>query len=379
MSGIILASVGNSYGALPINTDAPAVTGTVVVGNSLSCSTGTWTGAPAPTFTYQWQQGSSNIGSATSSSYSVAAGDIGSTLRCVVTATNSLGVTSANSPNTITVPALVGQYLVSGRSGVIGYQIPAGVSTISGVAIGVGSTPTAVTNNVTSGHGGGGGALAYHTGVSVTGGNTYYLHKNTYVGGSIGYVSGISTSSGNNTSYFLFYAQGATGNGTQALGSYSSGSAKYNGGSGQNGGGAGGGAAGYSGNGGTGGSSGSDGSDGAGGGGGGAAGVPAHNVGGSGSGAGGGGTGVLGAGSNGAGGSTYGGGGGGGSGGGIGLSTTVGNTVGRAGGNHGGGGGGAGALYDWGPSGSTGTGGSGAVRIIWGPNRAYPSTNVTDQ
>jgi hypothetical protein len=104
MSGIILASVGNSYGSLPINTDAPAVTGTVSIGSALSCSTGTWTGAPAPTFTYQWQQGTStNISGATSSSYTIVSGDGGYTLRCVVTATNSLGAVAANSASTITV------------------------------------------------------------------------------------------------------------------------------------------------------------------------------------------------------------------------------------------------------------------------------------
>ena len=44
------------------------------------------------------------------------------------------------------------------------------------------------------------------------------------------------------------------------------------------------------------------------------------------------------------------------------------------GGIYGGGAGGAGSAYYGG-----GNGGGGAVRIIWGPNRAYPNTNTTDQ
>jgi hypothetical protein len=48
MSGILMASVGNSYGYKPVNTVAPAVTGTATFGQTLSCSTGTWEAAPLP-------------------------------------------------------------------------------------------------------------------------------------------------------------------------------------------------------------------------------------------------------------------------------------------------------------------------------------------
>jgi len=104
MSGILLASVGNSYGSLPVNLVAPAITGTAEIGNTLTTSDGTWTGAPAPTFTYQWQRGTTNIAGATSSTYTVQLEDEGSTIRCVVTATNSLGSVSANSASTSTIP-----------------------------------------------------------------------------------------------------------------------------------------------------------------------------------------------------------------------------------------------------------------------------------
>lgn len=104
MSGILLASVGNSYGSLPVNTVAPSVSGTATIGSTLTSTTGTWTGAPAPTFTYQWQRGVTNISGATNSTYTVQLGDAGNTLRCVVTATNPLGAVSANSANTSSVP-----------------------------------------------------------------------------------------------------------------------------------------------------------------------------------------------------------------------------------------------------------------------------------
>lgn len=101
-----MMSVGNSYGSLPVNTAAPVVSGTATFGSTLTTTDGTWTGAPAPTFTYQWQRGTTNISGATSSTYVVQLGDVGSTIRCVVTATNPLGAVSANSNSTGTVPAV---------------------------------------------------------------------------------------------------------------------------------------------------------------------------------------------------------------------------------------------------------------------------------
>ena len=110
MSGILLASVGNSYGSAPVNTVAPAVTGTATFGSTLTTTNGTWTGAPAPTFTYQWQRVTTNISGATSSTYVLVAADVGNTIRCVVTATNPLapsGVTAnSNSTASVTVPAI---------------------------------------------------------------------------------------------------------------------------------------------------------------------------------------------------------------------------------------------------------------------------------
>jgi len=103
MSGILMMSVGNSYGSLPVNTVAPVVSGTATVGSTLTTTNGTWTGAPTPTFTYQWQRNTSNISGATSSTYVVQLADVGFTLRCVVTGTNSVGSASANSNSTATV------------------------------------------------------------------------------------------------------------------------------------------------------------------------------------------------------------------------------------------------------------------------------------
>ncbi len=110
MSGILLATVGNSYGSAPVNTVAPAVTGTASFGSTLTTTNGTWTGAPAPTFTYQWfRSPSTSISGATSSTYVLVGADVGFGIFCRVTATNSVAPSgvAADSNTTATVAAIV--------------------------------------------------------------------------------------------------------------------------------------------------------------------------------------------------------------------------------------------------------------------------------
>ena len=105
MSGALQVAFQNlrSFTKIPANTAVPTISGTVSIGQVLTSTTGTWTGVPTPTYTYQWQRGTTNISGATSSTYTIQLGDGGYTLRCVVTATNVVGSVSANSANTSTV------------------------------------------------------------------------------------------------------------------------------------------------------------------------------------------------------------------------------------------------------------------------------------
>lgn len=86
----------------PVNTARPVVSGTYVVGQTLSTTNGTWTGIPTPTYSYQWYRGATLISGATSSTYTLASADAGNTsnIKCTVTATNSAGSASADS-NTV--------------------------------------------------------------------------------------------------------------------------------------------------------------------------------------------------------------------------------------------------------------------------------------
>jgi hypothetical protein len=109
MSGILQAfAYGRAFTSAPVNTVAPVVSGTATFNSTQTCTTGTWTGIPTPTYTYQWfRSPSTSISGATSSTYVTVQADVGSTLYCRVTATNSTAAINANSNTTATIAAVV--------------------------------------------------------------------------------------------------------------------------------------------------------------------------------------------------------------------------------------------------------------------------------
>ena len=295
----------------------------------------------------------------------------------------------------------VGSVSASGPGGYYTYSwtCPTGVTSVSVVCIGGGGGGTAASDS-----GGSGAALAYASSISVTPGTTYTVRAGR---GGIGSSGNIGAGSGGDSWFIsssILVAGGGIGaiNTTTLTGGSPGGSALTGGGTGgtnsrgsasgsqgQMGGGAGG-AGVYGGNGGNAGarvsSTGPLATDGsAGGGGGGQWGTTSTN-GGSSGGSGGGGVGIYGIGTNGTAGvsvlnsgfaATGGGGGSAGTAGGNGgynASYLV-PSVGGVGGTYGGGGGGSSSA-----TGNVGAnGGVGAVRIIWGLGRNYPSTLTTDQ
>lgn len=101
-SNIVRVAAAGS-GSAPDNTVAPAITGTAETGQTLTASSGTWTGSPTPTYSYQWMRDGETIPGATDSTYQVVEDDEGAKLRVLVTATNLNGTASALSAETSTV------------------------------------------------------------------------------------------------------------------------------------------------------------------------------------------------------------------------------------------------------------------------------------
>lgn len=226
-------------------------------------------------------------------------------------------------------------------AGTYSWVAPTGVNSVCAVVVGPGGS-----------NGGSGGALAYYNNLSVTPGQSYDVRVASGGSGQTSYVDIIGT------------VNFRAGNGTDRNG--------QGGGNGGVSNTSGGGAGGYSGNGGRGGnySGGTVSTDGSGGGGGGGSNGNYYGGGG-----GGGGVGLLGEGANGTRGANQsaGSGGGGGSGGANGSGNSFCYCYGTGGGNGGAYGGGAGNTNQ-----SNGVGARGAVRIIWGAGRAFPSTNTGD-
>ncbi len=95
----------------PSATSLPTITGTVQQGQTLTGSTGTWSGTTPITYAYQWQRCDSAggacvpIASATSATYLLASADVASTVRLSVTGSNSAGSATASSVATAVVTA----------------------------------------------------------------------------------------------------------------------------------------------------------------------------------------------------------------------------------------------------------------------------------
>jgi uncharacterized repeat protein (TIGR02543 family) len=92
------------YPEYPVNTAAPSISGTLVRGNVLTVSDGTWKGFPndkAFSYTqtsYQWLRNGSSISGATGNQYTTTASDIGTNIiSCRVRVTNNRGFTDSTS------------------------------------------------------------------------------------------------------------------------------------------------------------------------------------------------------------------------------------------------------------------------------------------
>jgi hypothetical protein len=98
LSGIFLGTV-----IPPANTAAPSISGTVRDGQTLSASTGEWSGTEPLSYSYQWQSCNAgggecaDIEGATGRTYTLGSGDLETTLRVRVTAANSRASAQATS------------------------------------------------------------------------------------------------------------------------------------------------------------------------------------------------------------------------------------------------------------------------------------------
>jgi outer membrane protein assembly factor BamB len=106
-SSPVVSASSAAVASPPINSGQPVLTGNPALGATLSTTTGTWGQSPT-SYSYRWLRcknaSCTAINGATSSSYTVAAADIGSQLEAEVTAVNAAGATSVSSDPTAVIP-----------------------------------------------------------------------------------------------------------------------------------------------------------------------------------------------------------------------------------------------------------------------------------
>ena len=124
----------------PANTAPPIVTGTPSVGQTMSCSTGTWTGSPTG-YQYAWLRDFAPIPGATAASYTITGSDAGHDLTCEVTATNAAGSRQALA-DAGTIPASEGGGGSGGGGSSGGGSGPGGSSGGGSTSTGAGGRPS---------------------------------------------------------------------------------------------------------------------------------------------------------------------------------------------------------------------------------------------
>jgi len=102
-------------GAAPKNTSPPTISGTTQAGSTLTVNPGSWSGTPAPSFSYQWERcvgtggGCAAISGATNTTYVLASADVAHTILAQVTAKNTAGSSTANTAETDLIAPAKGQ------------------------------------------------------------------------------------------------------------------------------------------------------------------------------------------------------------------------------------------------------------------------------
>lgn len=86
--------------APPLNVDVPLVTGSGQVGQMLNCTMGNWDGEPTA-YEYAWKADSVTALGDNTANYVVAESDVGTSITCIVTATNAMGSTMAPPSNAV--------------------------------------------------------------------------------------------------------------------------------------------------------------------------------------------------------------------------------------------------------------------------------------
>lgn len=129
----------------PLSSQAPSISGTPTVTETLSCAPGSWENDPA-SYAYEWTRDGAPISEASTETYVVQEADQGHSLGCTVTASNNAGSASAQSA-LVEVPApqqpAPGSSETNGGGQSLPSSPPAPKPTVSTAQAGISASPPA--------------------------------------------------------------------------------------------------------------------------------------------------------------------------------------------------------------------------------------------
>jgi hypothetical protein len=145
-------AAGGGGPAVPVNSVAPAVTGSGTTASPLSVTNGTWSNTPTG-YTYQWLRNGVAISGATASTYTYVLADSGTNITAQVTASNAVGAGSPATSNTIaagTIAAATFTRATDQPTGILAdhiYQCDTETGSVFGVGKATVNYPVTVTAN----------------------------------------------------------------------------------------------------------------------------------------------------------------------------------------------------------------------------------------
>jgi hypothetical protein len=174
----------------PTNTVAPVISGSAVVGQNLTSTTGTWSGSPSAYF-YQWRANSTAIANATANVFTLTSTQTGANITCNVTAFNVAGNSSPATSNTlgpVVLGTTVNYLIVAGGGG--GGNLDGGGGGAGGFQTGTVVIPPSNTTTITVGAGGTGSPSSSLD--ATNGSNSSFGTLTASVGGGFGAGNNLS-------------------------------------------------------------------------------------------------------------------------------------------------------------------------------------------
>ena len=183
--GLLFVSAAAAAQTCPVNTTPPSISGSPIVGQSLSVSPGAWTNCPLNgvncLFFQQWYRGTTAIPGETSTTHIASTADVGSALSALVVVSNSSGPAQIKSAATAPVTSGGG-----GGGGITSKNLTSGITGGGGTSVATASISAAANTIVVASVAGRNNSGATNVAPTLTGAGQTWTPIGNVVDGSGG-------------------------------------------------------------------------------------------------------------------------------------------------------------------------------------------------